>query len=349
MCIVARALGLQPGQCEQLLIAAGWSARRVADSLTDAAAAAELWQKAGLPPPTLNVVGDSALSQSLAFSPTAGDAVVLVGGSGVRTRTVTAAQFSLPPQPSADADADSSTVVAESAESSFVSCSICLDDEVAPSDMLALWCGHSFCRSCWRRALLGSPGPHTGKRCLCHGAAGGCTARATTEFLAALGAPAALLETAQEEVVSSYVWAQPELVSCAAGECQALVLIAADAPSAANPSGSGSSGSSSSSSDDAALPAAPPSLLRSQSTAPASVFRCPLCAFEKCTRGCLFPAHDPAPCRVIRWWLDDDGFFEVDEDGEEAMTKRLLLISTKPCPMCHYPVEKREGCKYVFA
>jgi hypothetical protein len=220
----------------------------------------------------------------------------------------------------------------------LMSCALCGDDEVAAADMAALWCGHAYCKSCWRQWVKSSceenaGGPLAHLRCMQHGSKAhgfGCDAKITAEFIEFIGMRDEYESKYAQLFLDSYRWVHPRLRACANAACGALLLTAgghssthdesqqlslaasSDLPplpvSSGDASASATAAASASASASSLLPASVPSLTRSQSTGPAAAIHCPLCEHERCANeACPYPAHHPAPCRVVRWWVEDGG------------------------------------------
>ena len=194
----------------------------------------------------------------------------------------------------------------------------CAEEENAT--LKSLWCGHSFCEASWVGWIVSQvnscPAPLAAVFCQ----SAGCRAMATAEFLVDLGLDH-LLPRLDKALADSYLISHTQLQVCPNAVCGAVVLCDGDQS---------------------------PSPASSKSESAAHRFtRCPLCAHEVCaSEACAQPAHDPMPCTVVDWWRTEDGFFE-SLSQEDQMTKRYLVMSTKPCPKCKIPTQKLTGCKHM--
>jgi hypothetical protein len=71
-------------------------------------------------------------------------------------------------------------------------------------------------------------------------------------------------------------------------------------------------------------------------------------------RECLGEAHAPLGCEKWREWQDKCK--DVDDDevatggataAEEAANSLWLVANSKPCPNCHSPIQKNDGCNHM--
>jgi hypothetical protein len=181
-----------------------------------------------------------------------------------------------------------------------------------------------------------------------------CTARPTHEFLRTIGA-VELADAYCADVCNAYLWAHPRLKECTNTACRALLLTAPPLPTtsaaaavhaiACTDDGQAAMASSSAADAASSVPALPSALQRSLSAAPATTLRCALCVRERChNEACPFPAHHPAPCRALKWWVDDGGFIELEEGSQEALVQRLDLLTSLPCPRCKRRFQKGPAC-----
>lgn len=217
----------------------------------------------------------------------------------------------------------------------LMSCALCGDDEVAAADMAALWCAHAYCKACWRQWVKSSceenaGGPLAHLRCMQHGSKAhgfGCDAKITVEFIDFIGMRDEYEAKYAQLFLDSYRWVHPRLRACANAACGALLLTAgghasmhddesqqlslassSDLPPLSVSLDASATAAASASVSSSLLPSGVPSLTRSQSTGPAAAIHCPLCEHERCANeACPYPAHHPAPCRVVRWWVEDGG------------------------------------------
>ncbi|GAX74338.1 hypothetical protein CEUSTIGMA_g1787.t1 [Chlamydomonas eustigma] len=54
---------------------------------------------------------------------------------------------------------------------------------------------------------------------------------------------------------------------------------------------------------------------------------------------CKEEAHRPVSCEVVRKW--------ITKNSAESENLNWILANTKPCPKCHRPIEKNQGCMHM--
>lgn len=220
-------------------------------------------------------------------------------------------EFATPPQ-----------IPVTASDSADVSCCPVCCDELPSSDLISLWCNHRYCRKCWAEhftTVWNSPDLKMTSVGRCPEPK--CQARMTTDFVKLLGNDK-LSSHMRDLLLHSYLDPRARVLTrCPNSACSVLVLDASASPAAA--SADAESG------------------LKSA----ARIFRCPCCSFEECTKRCPFPAHDPVPCDVVEFWLQDDGYFEMA--SKDVLDQRLIAMTTKSCPSCLKKVQKDEACKHM--
>ena len=65
---------------------------------------------------------------------------------------------------------------------------------------------------------------------------------------------------------------------------------------------------------------------------------CGCCGATFCF-GCKEEAHRPVACDTVRRW--------VTKNSAESENLNWILANTKPCPKCHRPIEKNQGCMHM--
>ncbi len=54
---------------------------------------------------------------------------------------------------------------------------------------------------------------------------------------------------------------------------------------------------------------------------------------------CKEEAHRPVLCETVRKW--------ITKNSAESENLNWILANTKPCPKCHRPIEKNQGCMHM--
>ena len=67
------------------------------------------------------------------------------------------------------------------------------------------------------------------------------------------------------------------------------------------------------------------------------VVRC-LCGYQWCF-SCSLELHDPVSCVLSKKWSE--------KNSSESENVTWILANTKPCPRCHKPIEKNQGCNHM--
>jgi len=74
------------------------------------------------------------------------------------------------------------------------------------------------------------------------------------------------------------------------------------------------------------------------------VVTCSFFQFKFCSK-CDFPNHQPCSCQHMKLWEQRGGYIESSD--EMRNTRRLIALTTKPCPGCKKPIEKNGGCPHM--
>ncbi|ORY45994.1 IBR-domain-containing protein [Rhizoclosmatium globosum] len=186
-------------------------------------------------------------------------------------------------------------------------CPICADKEFLET----LECGHAVCAACWKSYLS--------LKILDEGAAlvscpmAPCNVAVSPAFVANLvnNATAAKYSALQ---LNSFVNDSPSLVFCPAPDCQNAI----SCPAAAK------------------LPP-PSSILPAHLNSIIPTVSCS-CGHSFCF-SCSLPAHQPAPCGLIKLWLT--------KCADDSETANWICANTKDCPKCSSAIEKNGGCNHM--
>jgi len=205
-----------------------------------------------------------------------------------------------------------------------VSCEICCEDEssgLRPEDMLAMPCGHEFCRECWSgfvEAMVGDGPSSIRQRC----PEVGCQEIVTEEEVAV--ASPHLLPKFESYQLRSYVEQDGSSRWCPGPGCD-RVAVAWD--------GGRGEGGHMNGNEDCGGASSPDAL--GNGTVDVT---CDRCETRFCLR-CGGEPHSPLTCRDLDRWNE--------KCRNESETANWILANTKPCPKCSSRIEKNQGCNHM--
>jgi len=187
------------------------------------------------------------------------------------------------------------------------SCPVCFDDELLPSDMIQMPCGHEFCSDCWECfiATMMKDG-HTCIRKTCP--QDGCNELVTEEEVAKISPD--LLPRYQSFQLRSFVELNGTSRWCPGPGCERVAALCTDATSASS----------------------------LQFTDCTIIATCDVCTTSFCLK-CGEEPHAPLVCKFLSRWHE--------KCRNESETANWILANTKACNKCGSRIEKNQGCNHM--
>ncbi|CAG0921381.1 unnamed protein product [Notodromas monacha] len=230
-------------------------------------------------------------------------------------------------------------------------CEICMNGTSNEKPFLAAPCGHGFCQDCWSAYLkcrivdFGYPSQGSGIPC----PAFECTAPVPAELVQRAVSPSVVKKYLQHDI-QAFVESHPMIKWCPKPGCNRAVRIPNSLVKCqtscceADVDGETMTFTFSSESSSSLLAAKELKLSHAVDCGAGHYF-----CWE-----CLGEAHAPLGCERWKEWLDkckDVGDDEVASAGataaEEAANSLWLVANSKPCPNCHSPIQKNDGCNHM--
>ena len=234
------------------------------------------------------------------------------------------ANVSLPPARQTSLAAEAATIRQSSREEHM--CDICGDMslEIHANEK----CGHAFCKECWQEYLRTKirEGKVVSIPCPGHQ----CNKHIAQDMLIKL-LPTDISEKYTKFDIGAFIEAHPDTRWCPHPGCERAVHL----PNKSDQS------------------LEPPTTDETKSSQEAKSGDKKVCNVD-CGAGhffcwaCLKEAHDPCSCENWAAWKEKVSLFEGDEDTSKV-TQNMLWIAknSKPCPKCHSPIEKSDGCNHM--
>ena len=179
---------------------------------------------------------------------------------------------------------------AQRGQASVGECSVCWESVAGEEDAFALWCGHSFCRSCWRRHLEAKCASSKSERVQTRCMFDRCPASLSTAEIAELCPE--FMAAYREALVSSYIEQSHTLAWCKNPRACASVVSLGDSDST-------------------------------------DIVKCTECNYGFCLR-CPYPSHRPVTCEMVTDWIAMGGYSEMEEEEKKAMQLKMLISRPCP-------------------
>lgn len=210
-------------------------------------------------------------------------------------------------------------------------CYICRCEDMDPSDMFYMPCGHEYCRTCWDTYIatsLDRLGPGSVDAMTCpHD---GCTELITEHEIEELSSDIEKLNTFRKYQVQSFVTTSKGLRYCRGTNCSAVLKIGDLSLVSADTSQLPLLLCSSSSKNEVLQ-------IKSSSTNRIAVTKCMECKTPFCA-GCGEENHHPVSCQMFQRWLNESAL----ESGYSNAS--WFTEHTQKCPHCSVRIEKAGGC-----
>jgi IBR domain, a half RING-finger domain/Zinc finger, C3HC4 type (RING finger) len=204
----------------------------------------------------------------------------------------------------------------------FFTCAICMD-EASASDRYSLGCNHVFCMSCWRdyisSIVVEDKKSDASVLCPYHK----CDEVVLLEDFAKLVPD--LLPSIWRSYVMTYVAKSGEYSKCPGSGCSFVSHLVAD-------NLTGGSVNHHSVDKGASIDGTRQGSADVSITIPVT---CQKCQADYCYQ-CQHDPHSPARCKDVEQW-------NMIFRSSDFWVKK----NSKPCPGCHAPIEKTEGCNYM--
>ncbi|XP_072180798.1 ankyrin repeat and IBR domain-containing protein 1-like [Diadema setosum] len=205
-------------------------------------------------------------------------------------------------------------------------CDICRDDIPSDDSPVDMPCSHQFCRDCWERYLSGKIAEGNAHNIMCP--AFECCKLVPVEIIETLVSREMARRFLQFDI-KAFVDTNPSLKWCPKVGCGRAVRL----PVSIEPM----------SPREASSPSAPPPMSKAVDCGSGHLF-CWDCSGEP---------HDPCSCENWKKWsekiaeIQPEKLNKTDEETESAANCLWLITNSKPCPKCHSPIQKNEGCNHM--